>query len=281
VINGVFLSGRSATQYQLSTAGAIPIRAARDGVLGISGSTSAGRAAAAMTQLITRTRTHTLENEYTRVTKRSIDAERQVTAALGGVTMATPFPSGNSLADQLRIVARVIAARTALGNKRQVFLVSLGGFDLHDNLIENQPALLGRVSAAMKSFYDATVELGVASSVTTFTASDFGRTLTSNGNGTDHGWGGHHLIVGGAVRGQAIYGTPPPVSIGTSGAAEDLGHIGQGRLIPTTSVDQYAATLARWFGVDAGELGGILPNLANFGAAAGRPDYPSDLGFLL
>ena len=275
--NGVFLSGQNATQYQLSTAGAVPCRAAVDGVYGLP---PTARNAMALTELITQPRAHVLENEYNRITKRSIEAERQVTSALGGVVMTTAFPSGNSLADQLKIVAKVIGARNTLGNKRQVFLVSLGGFDLHDNLIENQPVLLGKLSAAMTAFYNATVELGVANSVTAFTASDFGRTLTSNGNGTDHGWGGHHIVVGGAVNGRGIYGTPPPVSTGTTAALQDQWHIGQGRLLPSTSVDQYAATLARWFGVGASELNGILPNLANFGVAAGRPDYPTDLGFM-
>jgi uncharacterized protein (DUF1501 family) len=271
--NGVFLSGRSALQYQLSTAGAIAIRAARDGLLGAA---APARAAAAMTELLTRPRTHVLENEYVRVTKRAIDAEREVSAALSGITLSTPFPSGNPLAEQLRVVARVIAARQALGTRRQVFLVSLGGFDLHDNLIETQPLLLRRLSEAITAFHAATVELAIDSQVTTFTASDFGRTLTSNGNGTDHGWGNHHLIVGGAVRGRAFYGTPPPVSVGLSGAEADQWHIGQGRLLPSTSVDQYAATLARWFGVGNTELDAILPNLANFGSSA----YPRDLGFV-
>jgi uncharacterized protein (DUF1501 family) len=275
--NGVFVSGRSAIQYQISTAGAVPCRAARDGLYGLP---EPARGIAPMTELLTQPRSHVLENEYTRITKRAIDAERQITSALAGVSLGTAFPTGNSLSDQMKIVARMIGARNALGTKRQVFLVSLGGFDLHDNLIEIQPLLLGKVSAAMTAFYQATVDLGVADSVTAFTASDFGRTLTSNGNGADHGWGGHHLIVGGAVRGKAIYGTAPAVSIGSSAAAQDLGHIGQGRLIPTTSVDQYAATLAHWFGVQATEMDAILPNLSNFGAAANRPDYPSDLGFM-
>ena len=174
----------------------------------------------------------------------------------------------------------MVGARTALANKRQVFIVSLGGFDLHDNLVAAQPVLLRRVSEAMTAFYAATVELGVADKVTSFTASDFGRTLTSNGDGTDHGWGGHHFVMGGAVRGRAFYGTPPPVSVGNTAAPEDQWHIGQGRLIPAVSVDQYAATLARWFGVADGELAGILPNLRNFGAAAGYAGYPTDLGFL-
>jgi uncharacterized protein (DUF1501 family) len=221
-----------------------------------------------------------LEHEYNRIVGRAIASEAKLRSALdGGPAMVTPFPSGNSLADELRIVARIIATRQALGAKRQVFFVSLGGFDHHDRLVEDQPVLLRKVSEAMTAFYQATVELGVASSVTAFTASDFGRALASNGNGTDHGWGGHHLIVGGAVRGQQFYGTPPPLSIGTTDSPEDQWHIGQGRLIPSTSVDQYAATLARWFGVEDSELNLILPNLRNFGASAGWPAYPTDLGF--
>src|SRR5262245_54551154 len=239
--NGVFLSGDTAIQYQLSRNGAVPIRSTRDGVYGLTLGTSMGRMVA---DLLTQSRTHVLENEYNKIVRRSFDAEQQVTAALANVNLTTQFPSNNTLADELKIVARTIGARQALGNKRQVFLCSLGGFDLHDNLIEQQPVLMQRVSEALTAFYNATAELGVADKVTAFTASDVGRTLTSNGNGTDHGWGGHHFIVGGAVLGKAVYGKPPPVSIGSTAAAEDQWHIGQGRLLPSTSVDQYAATLA-------------------------------------
>ena len=133
----------------------------------------------------------------------------------------------------------------------------------------------------MTAFYNCTVELGVANQVTAFTASDFGRTLASNGDGSDHGWGSHHLVVGGAVNGKAFYGTPPPVSVGDTAAAEDQWHVGQGRLLPSTSVDQYAATLAKWFGVTDAEMPSVLPNIGNFGAAASRPDYPTDLGFMM
>jgi uncharacterized protein (DUF1501 family) len=116
-----------------------------------------------------------------------------------------------------------------------------------------------------------------ANAVTTFTASDFGRTFTSNGDGTDHGWGAHHFVMGGAVKGAAFYGTPPPVSVGDSATLpDDQWHVGQGRLLPSTSVDQYAATLAKWFGVSSTELPLVLPNLKNFGT----PGYPTDLGFL-
>ena len=124
----------------------------------------------------------------------------------------------------------------------------------------------------MTAFYDATVELGVADKVTAFTASDFGRTLASNGDGSDHGWGSHHFVVGGAVKGATFYGTAPPVSNSNTAAPEDQWHVGQGRLLPSTSIDQYAATLAKWFGVPDSEMTTVLPNIGNF---QGR-----NLGFL-
>ena len=274
--NAVFLSGQQAIQYQVSRDGPVFIEALQNGPHGARGNPNQAIVAQHLRDMLTAGSGHALVNEYNRITRRAIDAEATLRAALNGVNVGAPFPAGNSLADELRIVARTIAARNALGTRRQVFLVSLGGFDHHDRLVEEQPGLLRKVSEALSAFHQATVELGVADKVTTFTASDFGRALASNGNGTDHGWGGHHLIVGGAVRGQAFYGTPPPLSVGESDAPENQWHIGQGRLIPSTSVDQYAATLARWFGVADGELAGILPNLKNFGG----PAYPADLGFL-
>jgi uncharacterized protein (DUF1501 family) len=272
--NAVFLSGDSALSYQVSTGGAVAINAVKNNVYGSSAVKTA------LTGLVQQSRTHVLENEYNRVTARAIGAEAQITSGLAGVTLGTVFPSNNSLADQMKMVARLIGARNTLGAKRQVFMVSLGGFDLHDNLIAQHPGLLGKVSDAMTAFYNATVELGVANQVTAFTASDFGRTLASNGDGSDHGWGSHHFVVGGAVKGAVFYGTPPPVSVGSTAAAQDQWHVGQGRLLPSTSVDQYAATLATWFGVADAELSGILPNLRHFGAAAGRPDYPTNMGFM-
>ena len=272
--NAVFLSGDSALSYQVSTNGAVPINGVKNNVYGSSAVKTA------LAGLIQQPRSHTLENEYNRVTARAIGAEAQISTSLAASTVATVFPTGNSLADQLKLVARLIGARNGLGAKRQVFMVSISGFDLHDKLIALQPALMGKVSDAMTAFYNATVELGVANKVTAFTASDFGRTLTSNGDGSDHGWGSHHFMVGGAVKGAAFYGTAPPVSVTNTAAAQDQWHVGQGRLLPTTAVDQYAATLASWFGVADSELSGILPNLRHFGTAAGRPDYPTNLGFM-
>jgi uncharacterized protein (DUF1501 family) len=245
--NAVFVAGREALQYQISPGGAIKINALTNSAL-----------RDAMNALITRTSTHVLENEYAIVTRRSMALEGVVNGALAGVNPATSFGSGNPLANQLKIVARLIGARGVLGMKRQVFFVSLGGFDNHNLLMQDHPNLLQRISDAMSAFYAATIELGVANNVTTFTASDFGRTLSSNADGSDHGWGSHHFVMGGAVNGGRFYGTAPHVSIQTDD------QVGQGRLLPSTSVDEFAATLARWFGCSATELPGILPNVGNF-----------------
>jgi len=272
--NNVMLSGGSALQYQCSTSGAIAVRNLTDGFFY---QTEIKNAFASMLQ---QPRKHVLENEYNIVMKRGMTAQAKVAQGLSTVSLRTAFPTGNSLASQLKMVAQLIGARSTLGAKRQVFMVSLGGFDLHDYLNTKHGPLLQQVDEAMTAFYQATVELGVANNVTAFTASDFGRTLASNGDGSDHGWGSHHLMVGGAVKGAAFYGSAPPVSISDTAAPDDQWHVGQGRLLPSTSVDQYAATLAKWFGVADSEMGTLLPNLKNFGAAAGRPDYPTNLGFM-
>lgn len=288
--NTVFLSGDSALSYQVSTSGAVKINSIASNVY------SSAAVKAAMAQITQRASSHVLENEYNRITARAIGAESSITAGLATAdavdTTASPNPnfasfsptvlSGNSLASQLKMVARLIAARESLGTKRQVFFVSLGGFDMHDGLLGGHTNQLGRLSLAMTAFQESMVKLGMADQVTAFTASDFGRTLSSNGDGSDHGWGSHHLIVGGAVNGTAatqgrFYGSAPPVSVSDSTTdPNDQWHVGQGRLLPSTSVDQYAATLARWFGVEDNELAGILPNLRNFGGT----DYPTNLGFM-
>ena len=274
--NSVFLSGQDALQYQCSTSGAIKVRALQEGDW-LFGNHTGMRAT--LLNLVQQNRAHVLQNEYNNVMRRALAAEGKVSGALASVNLSTAF-ADNNLSRQMRMVARLIGARQRLGVKRQVFMVSLGGFDLHDNLVARQPGLLQEVDQAISSFYKATVELGVSDKVTTFTASDFGRTLTSNGNGSDHGWGSHHFLVGGAVKGARFYGEAPPVSASDSKDPQDQWHVGQGRLLPRTSTDQFAATLGRWFGVEEGELARILPNLRNFGQSAGRLDYPTDLGFL-
>ena len=251
--NAVYLAGDTAVQYQVSASGAVAVSGITRGVYG---SAACG---AALQTLMTQASTQALENEHARVSSRSIAAQVQVNGALAGVgAFATPYPANNSLATQLQMVAKLIAARAALGAKRQVFMVSLGGFDLHDFLPTQHPPLLTNLSGAMAAFYNTTVELGLADKVTTFTASDFGRTLASNGDGSDHGWGSHHFVLGGAVKGQQFYGTAPAVAVG---GPDD---VGQGRLLPSTAVDQYAATLASWFGVADSDLPLVLPHIGNF-----------------
>jgi uncharacterized protein (DUF1501 family) len=255
--NAVFLSGNNAVQYSVSTSGPISLL---NGTKTPWGSATTGTV---LQSLISAPRTHIFENEHSRITKRSIDTYAQVTTALsGGRALATPFPTQNSLADQLKAVARMISVSQELGAKRQVFFVSMGGFDTHDNLATAHPALLGKVASAMKAFYDATVELGVANQVTSFTGSDFGRTLVSNNGGSDHGWGSHHFVMGGAVKGKQIYGTSPEYA---NGGSSD---VGEGRLLPTTSVDQYAATLATWFGITDSQMSTVLPSIGNYNASA-------------
>jgi uncharacterized protein (DUF1501 family) len=275
--NTVFLSGDQALSYQVGTGGAVKIRSLNENVY------SSAAVRTAMIQLaLQQGRSHLLEREYNLVTGRAFSTEDAVTTALNSKPATdapfNTFPTGNNLADQLKLVARLIAARGTLGTQRQVFFVSMGGFDLHDNLISGQATLMGRLSSALTAFHAATVTLGVADKVTAFTASDFGRTLASNGDGSDHGWGSHHLMVGGAVKGKAFYGKAPPVSMGGSTTDPfDQWHVGQGRLLPSTSVDQYASTLATWFGVQGSEMNAILPNLGNFNST----DYPTNLGFML
>lgn len=257
--NAVFLSGQQAIAYQVGTGGSVPVYALKYGVANAPQATTD-----ALRALVTQSSSHIFEGEYAKVAARAIDSEAVLSAGLAPITLATSFkpPTGsNSLASQLQIVAKIIAARNALGTRRQVFFVSLGGFDNHDGLNANHPALLAKLDFAMDAFYRATIELGVADKVTTFTASDFGRTLSSNGDGSDHGWGSHHFVLGGAVNGRQFYGTAPKISVTSND------QVGQGRLLPTTSVDQYGATLAQWFGVSPSELPGVLPNIGRFGSA--------------
>lgn len=252
--NAVFLTGKSAIQYSISSNGPIALNGNAATLFGSSTANTVLRS------MITAPRTEIIENEYSRVTKRSLDLYTQVTTALaGGPAIATAFPTSNPLADQLKIVARMISVSQDLGAKRQVFFVSVGGFDLHSNIPALHAPLLAKVATAMKAFYDATVELGVSDRVTAFTASDFGRTLLSNvTNGADHGWGSTHFALGGAVKGKALYGTPP---VFANNGPDD---VGQGRFIPTTGVDQYAATLAGWFGVSGTDLPTVLPYINNY-----------------
>ncbi len=250
--NAVFLSGQSVRQYQVSSAGSIAIN-------GIS-STLFGSAAAAqaMRSLVAQPGDHVMLRSYADLVTRSIDADVALRAAVANVpAFATAFPA-TPLGGQMAMAAKMIAARSALGAKRQVFLVSLGGFDSHDDLLADHPGLLSSVADAMTAFYRATVELGVADKVTSFTASDFGRTLSSNGDGSDHGWGAYHFAVGGAVRGRRFYGAAPVLG---NGGPDD---VGQGRMLPTMAVDQLAATLASWMGVSDAGMADVVPGITRY-----------------
>ncbi|MED5620643.1 DUF1501 domain-containing protein [Ideonella sp. BN130291] len=288
--NAVWLSGQQVLQYQVSTGGAIRI--------GGSGNTLFG-SAVALEKMRSIMRTARLDSALARdhagAVGRSIDAEASFSAALPSATTApfgTPGATGtdpllqydnpitgakatNNLAQQLQVVARTIAARGTLGMKRQVFFVSLGGFDTHDFQNRNHADLMARLSHGL-AYFDAVLgAMGVRDSVTTFTASDFGRTFTSNGDGTDHGWGAHHLVMGGAVKGRDLYGNFPAYGLPDGkGDFTSPNQLSNGALLPETSVEQVGATLGRWFGLSDSQLLDLFPRLSNFDAAR------RNLGFL-
>jgi len=252
--NAVFLSGKYVQPYSIAPGGPVPLLHGSP-VLG-----GSRTAAALLPQIMTYGGSTMFAREHIAVTQRALQTNSVVSAALTNApeSLFSLFPDGNCLADQLKIVARMIAVSAELGMKRQVFFVSMGGWDMHDGLPTRHPPLLSQLAQALKAFYDTTVQFGIADKVTTFTASDFGRSLVGNSDGSDHGWGSMHFVLGGSVRGQTIYGIPPEVGADTN---DD---IDSGRLIPTTSVDQYAATLAAWFGLAPGDLTTVMPNLQNF-----------------
>lgn len=266
--NAVFLTGRTAVQYAITPAGPIGLNA-RNSLQG-------SAAAAALLQSLVRSGgAHEMQAALGALGGRALDLYGQVSAALAQApATATMFPAAadtqSSLGAQLRLVARMISIASQLGLKRQVFFVSTSRFDTHDGLATLHPTLLTNLADALRAFYDTTVELGVASQVTTFTASDFGRALTANNDGTDHGWGSMHFVLGGAVNGGRYYGINPVLA---NGGPDD---IGQGRLVPTTSVDQYAATLAAWFGVAGGSMSTVIPNIGNYAGSV----LGTNLGFV-
>jgi uncharacterized protein (DUF1501 family) len=184
-----------------------------------------------------------------------------LSAAVQSVSpLKTVFPANNSLAAQLKQIAQIIQVRAALGVNRQIFFASLGNFDTHADQLVLQGALLASLSPALAAFYQATQELGVQSNVTSFTMSDFSRTFQPNSNtGSDHAWGSHHIVLGGAVKGGKMYGTFPTLALG---GPDDSGS--NGRWVPSTGSVEYAATLAQWFGVSPAQLATIFPNLGSF-----------------
>jgi uncharacterized protein (DUF1501 family) len=261
--NAVFLTGQAAVQYSVTTGGPIVLNARTS----LQGSTASANV---LKSLLSNGigGSHQFEGALGTIGGRALNLYDQVTSALASQTTATTtvFPASadpsSTLGAQLQQVAKLISVSSQLGAKRQIFFVSTGRFDTHDALTTVHPLLMSNLADALRAFYDTTVELGVQNQVTTFTGSDFGRALTANNAGSDHGWGSMHFAMGGAVRGRQFYGVNPTL---TNNGPDD---IGQGRLIPTMSVDQYAATLASWFGVATSNLSTVVPNIGNYAGSA-------------
>ena len=298
--NAVWLAGQSVKQYQVGTSGAIRMGSDSNGR--VYGSTDVAQA---LERIVRGTRgSHLFEGDVAAVSQRALDAELALRSALKPASdplFGTPPTSGaysantdpklqydnpltgaravNNLAQQLQIVARLIEAGSsaAIGARRQVFFVSLGGFDTHDNENRSHADLMAKLAHAMRYFDTALGAMGARDRVTAFTGSDFGRTFTSNGDGTDHGWGAHHFVMGGAVRGGDLYGNFPLLSLKNANNNNFDGspnQLGNGSLLPETSVDQLGATLARWFGLSDSQLLDVFPNLSNFDVSR------RNLGFL-
>lgn len=251
----VFLTGENAFTYTVKSSGATPLA-------GYNPSTANNLTAlrtTAANNLLDADYRNLFEHSYGGTTAEAVDAYYEFNSALTGINLtSTTIPSGNSLASNLAMVSRIAAANSNLGARRQVFFVQLGGWDHHDEVLNSQVNMLGTVSRALDMFWNALGEFGLQNNVTLFTASDFGRTLTSNGNGSDHAWGGNHLVLGGAVKGGNVYGDKD------QGYYPDLQNLaaidtGQGRLIPGVSVDEYARDMLTWFGVGAGDMDYVLP----------------------
>ena len=259
--HGVFATGDVTRPFTMNP-GQTP------GLQGFDSSAASQARFLATQQLLTFDNGLSLVQSANSVTSQAVQYSVVLADALKNISpLQTVFPT-SYLAQQLQQVAQVIATRSALGMGRQIFFCSYGGFDTHSDQLPQQIDLMSKLSQAMSAFYQATQELGVANQVTTFTLSEFSRTLQPGTNGgTDHAWGSHQMILGGAVKGNNVYGTFPTLALG---GPDDAGN--NGRWIPTTALDQYAATLATWFGVQASDLPAVFPNLANFPT--------SNLGFM-
>jgi uncharacterized protein (DUF1501 family) len=263
--NALFLAGQSSFQLNVTPAGPIPIAGLQQPPFGLSA------AGSPLNSILTSDETNLFAKEYEVVINRSMQAQATLVTAMapagdGGVPNPPQFldPTTNMLADNplaasLQTIARIISGRASLGVTRQIFYVQLGSFDTHDGQAKTHAQLLTQLGAAFEYFDGLMVNMGLSDNVTSFTISDFGRTLTCNSDGTDHGWGSHHFVMGGAVAGGDMYGQYPVVGV------NQANDVGNGRLIPTTSVEQYAGTLARWFGLSDGQIRTVFPNFVNFG----------------
>src|SRR5271170_5450591 len=261
----LFLSGMTSFQLNVTSAGPIPISGLAQPLFGQQAGSNA------LSSILSAEETNLFAKEYEVIIGRSIAAQASLASSMlpageGGVANPTQYLdpvtsklTDNALAVSLQTVARIIGGRSSLGVNRQIFYVTLGGFDTHDNQAPQHARLLTELGQALEYFDSAMTTAGLNDQVTTFTASDFGRTLTANSDGTDHGWGSHHIVTGGAVQGGDMYGQYPVIG---SNQANDTG---AGRLIPTTSVEQYAGTLGRWMGLSDSQIKAVFPNFNNFG----------------
>jgi uncharacterized protein (DUF1501 family) len=264
--NALFLAGQSSFQINCTPAGPIPIYGLTQPPFGAPSSTNP------LSSILSAEESNLFAKEYEVVIQRSIQAQAILSTAMapagqGGVPNPPQYLdpmtnklADNSLASSLQTVARIIAGRASLGVTRQIFYVQMGSFDTHDDQAIQHAQLLTQLGAALEYFDGLMVSMGLSNEVTTFTISDFGRTLTCNSDGTDHGWGSHHFVVGGAVQGQNMYGQYPVIGV------DQINDVGEGRLIPTTAVEQYAGTLASWFGLSDGQIRDVFPNFGNFGS---------------
>ena len=260
--NDVFLSGRQTFQYPIRRNGGVQRinEISNAGFLG-----SARNNAAAQDLIVEHLRaagfdsSNLFEDDVATATQAAVDNNAAYASAFSSAPALSTFP-GTNLGAQLRTIARTIAVRNELGANRQIFLASIGGFDTHSGQAVNLLRLLTEVADAVSTFHSTMQSLGVSNEVTLFTASDFGRSFAPNGDGTDHGWGGHHFVVGGGVNGGQIYGAVPPSVLDHDQSYRN------GRLIPVVSVEQYGAALGSWFGLDNAALATAFPRLSNFGA---------------
>ena len=259
--NAIFCTGDTTRPFTMSPYSS-------PGLQGFDSSAASQARFQATQQLLTFDSGLSLVQSANTITGQAVQYGVTLSDALKNIPPLTAQFANNYLAQQLRQVAQVIAARSALGMSRQIFFCSTGGFDTHSDQLPQHVKLMSNLSQSMSTFYQATQELGVANQVTTFTLSEFSRTLQPGTNaGTDHAWGSHQVILGGAVKGNNVYGTFPTLALA---GPDDAGN--NGRWIPSTALDQYAATLATWFGVPTTALPTIFPNLANFPT--------SNLGFM-
>lgn len=260
--NSVFLAGDNVQQFTLNPTGPQEVNGLKNFDMGLLGTAKDSARAAELLEAQYRNLGLSLDNLFEQdvatINNRAFTSNAKLANALAmGLPVGTAFPP-SFVGTQLKTIAETINVRGQLNLSRQVFFVGMGGFDTHDNQALGLSGLQSEYAAAISAFHDSMTDMGLGNDVTLFTASDFGRALIENGNGTDHGWGSHHFVVGGAVNGRNIYGDIPPY---------DIGHpldAGKGRLIPSLAVEQYAATLGRWFGLSDSELMAALPILSNF-----------------